>query len=550
MANTKSIYGSSVLLLLAGGAGSAYCTIAAADNASWLGGAALGVYALVMLVASGLLVQRVRSLRFAPKGTDMPIASERSLSMGLAVVSGIAAVAFLGAVAMLPSSAKAVASVSAIFFAAGALAFMGRERSLAYAGQEIAPLTRQASAPEKPLSPPVETPAPVARVIPREEPQSAPAPAPVPEPKAAPTPEPLAEVPVSLPPAAEPKPVPVARQEYVPPPVTPLPITPKPAQRGLETPAKPAPLAEAPKPAPVIETPAPIAPPPLAPVVVEVPLSAPEPVVPEPVAPAPVVEAVAPALVETPVAEVPAPEPVVPEPVAPAPIVEPVAPALIETPVAEVPAPAPEPIIPEPVPEPAPEPELVVVAPEPEPEPLVVAVAVAEIKAPEPAPAVAREVARVALPEDNFDFDEDIREIFIEEAAEVLETLGEYFPKWASNFDRDKDLLEVRRGFHTLKGSGRMVGAKALGEFAWSIENMLNKVRDKVVSPNQAMVSLINETMAMVPDLLTDFAERRAGRFDTGVLIVVAEALARGEPLSTKDVEQAVRDAREAAALA
>ena len=36
-------------------------------------------------------------------------------------------------------------------------------------------------------------------------------------------------------------------------------------------------------------------------------------------------------------------------------------------------------------------------------------------------------------------------------------------------------LVTVRRSFHTLKGSGRMVGARDLGEFAWSIENLLNR---------------------------------------------------------------------------
>jgi chemotaxis protein histidine kinase CheA len=33
----------------------------------------------------------------------------------------------------------------------------------------------------------------------------------------------------------------------------------------------------------------------------------------------------------------------------------------------------------------------------------------------------------------------------------------------------------VRRAFHTLKGSGRMVGATDISEFAWAIENLLNK---------------------------------------------------------------------------
>src|SRR5690349_14054267 len=35
-------------------------------------------------------------------------------------------------------------------------------------------------------------------------------------------------------------------------------------------------------------------------------------------------------------------------------------------------------------------------------------------------------------------------------------------------------LASVRRGFHTLKGSGRMVGLADLGEAAWQVERVMN----------------------------------------------------------------------------
>src|SRR5690606_19296258 len=74
---------------------------------------------------------------------------------------------------------------------------------------------------------------------------------------------------------------------------------------------------------------------------------------------------------------------------------------------------------------------------------------------------------------DDEDIDDEIIEIFIEEASETTETIAEYFPRWAENFDNTEALTEFRRAFHTLKGSGRMVGANEIGELAWSIENML-----------------------------------------------------------------------------
>ncbi|MFP3440895.1 Hpt domain-containing protein, partial [Pantoea sp. SIMBA_133] len=55
--------------------------------------------------------------------------------------------------------------------------------------------------------------------------------------------------------------------------------------------------------------------------------------------------------------------------------------------------------------------------------------------------------------------DDEILEIFVEEAGEVLDTIREYLPMLLRQHDDRSALSEVRRAFHTLKGSGRMVGA-------------------------------------------------------------------------------------------
>ena len=45
-----------------------------------------------------------------------------------------------------------------------------------------------------------------------------------------------------------------------------------------------------------------------------------------------------------------------------------------------------------------------------------------------------------------------------------------------------ESLGSLRRSFHTLKGSGRMVGARTIAEFGWAIENLLNRIIDKTLS--------------------------------------------------------------------
>src|SRR5690606_6922927 len=49
-------------------------------------------------------------------------------------------------------------------------------------------------------------------------------------------------------------------------------------------------------------------------------------------------------------------------------------------------------------------------------------------------------------------------------------------PEWLVNPDHQENLKTIRRRFHTLKGSGRMEGAKSAGEMAWAVEDTLNRV--------------------------------------------------------------------------
>lgn len=120
---------------------------------------------------------------------------------------------------------------------------------------------------------------------------------------------------------------------------------------------------------------------------------------------------------------------------------------------------------------------------------------------------------------DDDDIDDEIIGIFIEEATEVTETIGQYFPRWAHNFDDNNALTEFRRAFHTLKGSGRMVGANEIGELAWSIENMLNRVIDRTIVAGAMHVHIIEKVRQLLPDMIAAFRDNQpnphAGQAET-----------------------------------
>ncbi|RBW49209.1 Hpt domain-containing protein [Marinobacter sp. F3R11] len=121
--------------------------------------------------------------------------------------------------------------------------------------------------------------------------------------------------------------------------------------------------------------------------------------------------------------------------------------------------------------------------------------------------------------------DDEILGVFVEEAEEVLQTIEEFYPRLRQDHDDRQALTEVRRAFHTLKGSGRLVGANSLGELAWSVENLLNRVIDQTIKPNDELFALIDEANARIPSLIQEFREGQVGG-DVSSLIDRAESMA------------------------
>jgi chemosensory pili system protein ChpA (sensor histidine kinase/response regulator) len=70
--------------------------------------------------------------------------------------------------------------------------------------------------------------------------------------------------------------------------------------------------------------------------------------------------------------------------------------------------------------------------------------------------------------------DAEMREIFLEEAREVMQTARDALAQLAKSANDMGEMTSVRRAFHTLKGSSRMVGLKDFGEAAWGCEQLFN----------------------------------------------------------------------------
>ena len=132
--------------------------------------------------------------------------------------------------------------------------------------------------------------------------------------------------------------------------------------------------------------------------------------------------------------------------------------------------------------------------------------------------------------------DAELRGVFSEEAEEVVLILDEMLSRWQQDPADEAAVREIRRGFHTLKGSGRMVGAQQIGELAWAIENMLNRVLDGTLHSVGEIQVAARSARELMPALLLAFNKNIPAAGDkTAQLIELADVLASGGTLASED---------------
>jgi chemosensory pili system protein ChpA (sensor histidine kinase/response regulator) len=108
-----------------------------------------------------------------------------------------------------------------------------------------------------------------------------------------------------------------------------------------------------------------------------------------------------------------------------------------------------------------------------------------------PAPAPSEETMRL-LETDASQFDAELVDIYLTEADEVLDTIASSAAELKARPDDREALTTVRRGFHTLKGSGRMVGLTELGDLAFDVEKAHNRLLEDDRPATPALLALID----------------------------------------------------------
>jgi chemosensory pili system protein ChpA (sensor histidine kinase/response regulator) len=95
-----------------------------------------------------------------------------------------------------------------------------------------------------------------------------------------------------------------------------------------------------------------------------------------------------------------------------------------------------------------------------------------------------------ALPQTQDAADQELMAIFVEEADEVLDGIDVQLVALSAARGDTATITNLRRAFHTLKGSSRMVGLAQFGEGAWAVEQCFNAWLAQERAANDDLIAL------------------------------------------------------------
>ncbi len=120
--------------------------------------------------------------------------------------------------------------------------------------------------------------------------------------------------------------------------------------------------------------------------------------------------------------------------------------------------------------------------------------------------------------------DPELLGVFLEEYETVAAMLGDRIPQWVHHPENTQLMAEIRRGFHTIKGSGRMVGAHELGDFAWHIEDMLNALLEGNIQSTDDVAMLIQLSEAAMPTMKNRLLQQPSELDSAGIEAIIEQA--------------------------
>ena len=130
--------------------------------------------------------------------------------------------------------------------------------------------------------------------------------------------------------------------------------------------------------------------------------------------------------------------------------------------------------------------------------------------------------------------DDELQGIFLSEASGVVRNGLATVAALAAAPDNVSAQATLRRAFHTLKGSARMVGIHAFGDAAWALEQLLNTTLAEQGPADERLVQLCHDALRAMSQWIEDLAAGEPPSWDAAAFQRRADSLRLGghaEPL-------------------
>lgn len=140
-------------------------------------------------------------------------------------------------------------------------------------------------------------------------------------------------------------------------------------------------------------------------------------------------------------------------------------------------------------------------------------------------------IPTIPISDSQQDVDAELLEIFLGEATEVLETIVSAHQLCQSSPNDQEQLTLIRRGFHTLKGSSRMVGLTQFGEAAWGCEQTLNAWLSERRSVSPELLFMLTQAEHKLGEWVKDLQQFGQSHHLPDDLVLLARQVRSGEPI-------------------
>jgi len=137
--------------------------------------------------------------------------------------------------------------------------------------------------------------------------------------------------------------------------------------------------------------------------------------------------------------------------------------------------------------------------------------------------------------------DEELVDIFLEEAEELLDGCENSLQRWNNDNKDVESVSDLQRHLHTLKGGARMADLSPIGDLTHVLESLIIAVNDGQVNFSRGLSNVLHESMDRLSDMLAKVKAREPVS-SASELINHLESLRRGESIDSKSEESPSSD--------